>query len=200
MRLATSVAGLILLGSMASCTGDVSQPTAEPFQYTLSGSDLDPIRVERGGYVRPVAGFTAEAMVFAAKDYPLALSKDPLSAVSTVDIGVLWGVPAASEWHRDVRFWQTHRRFVWRTKRADWSQEKTALLTRSASNWHLVPATSVIARRIDDIEPGDRIRIEGELVDGSADGRNWMKTSLRRDDTGDGACEIILVRSIRKIG
>ena len=69
-----------------------------------------------------------------------------------------------------------------------------------SANWHLVPATDVVWGQLDRLRVGDVVKLEGMLVNLENPGVGTMTTSLRRDDSGAGACEIIYVEkaSIRK--
>lgn len=58
---------------------------------------------------------------------------------------------------------------------------------------HMIPATPAVAERLADLDEGRRVRLTGWLVDiETTDGYRWS-TSLRRDDSGNGACEIVYV-------
>jgi hypothetical protein len=64
-----------------------------------------------------------------------------------------------------------------------------------SANWHLIPANSAVWRTLSRLRVGDVITLDGELVDIESASTGTLKTSLRRDDTGAGACEIILVEA-----
>ncbi len=58
---------------------------------------------------------------------------------------------------------------------------------------HMIPADADVKRQLEQVRQGQVVHIEGFLVDASrADGWHW-KTSMTRDDTGAGACELIYV-------
>jgi hypothetical protein len=61
------------------------------------------------------------------------------------------------------------------------------------SNNHLISADPFVRDRIADVRIGDQIRIKGQLARYGAVGGGLRGTSTTRDDTGDGACETILV-------
>jgi hypothetical protein len=61
------------------------------------------------------------------------------------------------------------------------------------SNNHLISADPFIRDRVAEIRVGDQIRVKGSLARYGADGSGLRGTSTTRDDTGDGACETILV-------
>jgi hypothetical protein len=72
---------------------------------------------------------------------------------------------------------------------------RQAIETHSA-NWHLIPATSSTWRALRNVRVGDIVTLEGMLVDVESPGNGKLNTSLRRDDTGAGACEIVLVQRV----
>ena len=61
---------------------------------------------------------------------------------------------------------------------------------------HLIPATPEVASTLAGLKEGQHIRLSGQLVrvDGD-DGYRWA-SSLSREDTGDGACELIWVEQL----
>ncbi len=60
----------------------------------------------------------------------------------------------------------------------------------------MIPSSDAIARRLKAVKAGDIVQIRGYLVQVAAqDGWSW-RSSLTRDDTGGGACELIFVQSL----
>ena len=67
--------------------------------------------------------------------------------------------------------------------------------TQSA-NMHMIPADDAIASTLKSIKSGQVVKIKGFLVRADAkDGWHW-KSSLTREDTGNGACELVYVKAI----
>jgi hypothetical protein len=60
----------------------------------------------------------------------------------------------------------------------------------------VIPGNSTIARQLSRLRPGQVVTLSGKLVDGVRDDGMWIKTSLVRDDTGPGACEVLLVSDV----
>ena len=54
----------------------------------------------------------------------------------------------------------------------------------------------MIARQLSRLRPGQVVTLSGELVDVVRDDGVWIKTSLVRNDTGAGACEVLLVDEV----
>ena len=72
-------------------------------------------------------------------------------------------------------------------------------IERSASNMHLIPADDGVRRALKRVRRGELVHIEGFLVDASRpDGWHW-RSSLSRDDTGDGACELVYVEELEAV-
>jgi hypothetical protein len=82
------------------------------------------------------------------------------------------------------------------------SQEDYQAFSEShIANNHVIPATTEQEALIESVEIGDVITISGQLVNYNVtadDGTNigTRATSTTREDTGNGACEVIYVRDI----
>jgi hypothetical protein len=110
--------------------------------------------------------------------------------LNMADVCVVWSDSAFSPTLRELDFWngvftcnvQTRDSFAW-------SQFKMNQL----ANNHLISADPFIRDRVAEVRIGDQIRIKGSLARYGAVGGGLRGTSTTRDDTGDGACETILV-------
>ena len=61
---------------------------------------------------------------------------------------------------------------------------------------HMIPSSREMARRLEAVKPGDLVRLRGYLVRAEAqDGWRWQ-SSLTREDTGAGACELIFLQEL----
>jgi hypothetical protein len=65
-----------------------------------------------------------------------------------------------------------------------------------SANWHIVPANDTVWRTLRSVRVGDVINLEGLLVDLRSPDFGTARTSLTRDDTGAGACEIVFVEAV----
>jgi hypothetical protein len=62
----------------------------------------------------------------------------------------------------------------------------------------MIPADSAVADALAKIRQGDTVHLDGWLVQiDRDDGWHW-RSSTSRDDSGDGACEVVYVCSIGK--
>ena len=66
----------------------------------------------------------------------------------------------------------------------------------SSANMHMIPADPGVKRQLERVRAGQVIHLEGFLVDASRPGGWHWKTSMTRNDTGAGACELIYVESV----
>jgi hypothetical protein len=163
----------------------------DPLQTDLEA----PQTVTRGDFqVIGQAGFSAEVRVLGRERYRLGALAD----VSPLDIAVGWGPMSDSAVLADIDISQSGRFYFWRYE--DEPPIATSAIEQHSANWHLVPANDVIWRKLNRLRVGDVVRLEGMLVNLQNPDGGTMATSLRRDDTGAGACEIIYVEkaTIRK--
>lgn len=157
---------------------------AEPFQWTEDGNVIQLLPRAR----------------YQARGYVVELSRQLLDRwdfVSPMDVGLVWGPAADPRVLKDVQFHLTDRYLSWRTARG----ELLPLLRGHVSNTHLIPKGEEVAQALRRVEIGDRITLEGQLVDltiksekGHLRYRN--ASSLRRDDDGSGACEQLWVEAV----
>jgi hypothetical protein len=179
-----------LLAGLSSCGGASEEmpPLPEPVQV-----DVEPVRISPG--MTKLADFSSRVLVLSRREYPSDPS-DVLSGASPLDLAVAWG-PAASEDAREaVELTQSDRRYHWRARESDMATPGVGDFTRHSGNWHMVPADAEIAAALAAVKPGDVVSMEGELVLLTFPDGTYYASSLSREDTGDGACEIFRVRSI----
>ena len=145
---------------------------------------------EYDGYsIKPLASFQLEAKVLGTKGYRWGRESD----LSPVDLALGWGPMADDAVLAHIQISQQGRWYRWRT--ATYPVPRKSIETSSA-NMHLIPTSPDVASALHATDPGDVVRLLGYLVEVKAsDGWHW-RSSLTRDDTGDGACELILVSKL----
>ena len=117
--------------------------------------------------------------------------------LSPVDFALGWGEMAKPEVYKQLSIRQSNRWYHWRYENNP-PIPVNEISTHSA-NTHLIPATADIAQKLKNIDKDDLISLKGQLVEVTAtDGWAW-RSSLSRDDTGAGACELMLVEEVRVI-
>ena len=110
------------------------------------------------------------------------------------DLALGWGPMSDNRVLRKIDISQSNRFYYWRAP-ADSPIGKDSIITHSA-NTHVIPQNSSIARQLSRLRPGQVVTLSGELVDAVRDDGAWIKTSLVRNDTGPGACEVLLVDEV----
>lgn len=143
----------------------------------------------KGATLRPRATFALTARVLARDDYRF----DAGAGLSPVDLALGWGRMSDSAVLRYVDISQGARFYRWQVR--SFPIPRREIETHSA-NMHLIPADAGIARTLKRVRAGDVVTLEGWLVDATrGDGWAW-RTSMTRDDTGAGACELVYVRAL----
>ena len=112
------------------------------------------------------------------------------SKISPLDVGISWGETANKYNHNKIKYSSIGDRKIYSSYDYD-----AVYNSFETSNNHLIPKNDKIKKYLSLIKRNDYIRIEGYLVNVSTN--NWYtKSSTTRNDTGDGACEIIYVTNI----
>ena len=140
--------------------------------------------------ITPLAEFQIKARVLSRENYWLGREAD----LSPVDFALGWGRMANPDITDNITISQRNRWYYWKT---DKYPIPRAEIENSSANMHMIPANEVIADKLKQVKEGDHVSITGKLVRIDAeDGWRWV-SSLSRADTGDGACEVVYVTSIR---
>jgi hypothetical protein len=155
--------------------------------------DLDPdqrTRLVQGNVVLTTrAHFSMTARVLAREDY----SFDDLASIVPTDLAMGWGRMSDTSVLNRVEISQSGRFYYWHVEQFPIPEGE---IVASSANMHMIPADDGVKRALARVRPGEVVHVEGFLVDiDRSDGR-WWHTSLTRNDSGAGACEIIYVESI----
>lgn len=140
--------------------------------------------------LRPLANFSLRGRVLLLSKYRL----DGESKVAPYDLGIGWQRMSDSAVLRELELSQTGRFLLWRTRGTPPIPEDE--IARSATNIHLIPANAQIEARIAALGPGQIVSLRGQLVEASTAGGWKWRSSLSRDDTGGGACELMYVEDV----
>lgn len=201
-----AIAGLVLLALYFGYTKLLMRPSAsgrggpidldrEPQQSALAKPELVP--VERDGQqfvIEKLQHYEITGQVLSVASYDIAWTNEFFD----VDVGLIWG-PRRAELQQKYHFNQNGRWLFWRSETQVTDVER-AYITSHISNNHLIPAEGRrnVAKAISWLSRGDRVRIVGALVAiKRADGSVMSSSSQSRDDTGNGACEIVWVDEIQ---
>ncbi len=142
----------------------------------------------RGYRLLPRAVFEIEARILSAEHYRW----DAGASLAPVDLALGWGPMSDTAVLSHFRITQGARFYTLYPQQG--ALDLAAALRHSA-NVHLIPADGTVKRRLESARKGQVVSLRGRLVDAARpDGFTW-RTSLSRDDTGAGACELLLVDS-----
>ena len=153
--------------------------------------DLDDVQpFDLNGYsVTPLAEFELRGRVLSKTDYRLGKEAD----LAPVDIALGWGRMSDSSVLSKISISQGNRWYKWHT---DDPPIPLREIEMSSANMHLIPANASIKKTVQSLREGQLVKLSGKLVRADAtDGWHW-KSSLTREDTGAGACELIYVESL----
>jgi hypothetical protein len=158
-----------------------------PVQQALGGGAP---RLGKAGYeIRPLARFEVEARVLGVERYRFDRGAD----LSPVDLALGWGRMSDTAVLERISISQSQRFYYWRTPEFPIPRRE---IETSSANMHMIPAGPAIARQLDDVRRGQVVRISGYLVEArGADGWLW-RSSLTREDTGNGSCELVWVERL----
>lgn len=163
---------------------------AAPLQSDVPAS-MPALHVE-GASLQPLAGFSVAARVLGREDYRMGREAD----FSPTDLALGWGRMTEDAVLAQLDISQGGRWYRYRWK--DAPPIPLQEIIRSSANMHMIPADDAVAAALRDVDADDRVRIDGWLVQiDTPDGWRW-RSSLTRDDSGGGACELVYVCSITR--
>lgn len=170
----------------------------------------DPVQEKTtGGTTKKVGGYDVditykytyeiEALVVHTESYSGSSLPDKLSPL---DAALAWGKVAEYNKKIDFNWSQSRRWYFWEVDDASVLAPVGGMtyVNRHSANTHLLPSSSSVKDKVEKIRRGDHIRLKGYLVDVDARKSNgetyWWHSSVSREDTGDGACEVMYVTSV----
>jgi hypothetical protein len=189
-------AGLALLafyweGSDARRAPGVLVPY-EPEQNNLARSTP---WLYRDTKVTPLAEFRIRARVLLTNHYWWGRE----ASVSPVDLTLGWRLMSNQEVLDGLHLYSLSRAYAWSGRNGRLPAAADEIATHSA-NMHMVPATPAIAERLRSIHRGDVIDLRGYLVEIAFPNGGIWRSSLTRNDTGNGACELVWVEDLTQTG
>jgi hypothetical protein len=136
--------------------------------------------------ITPLAKFSAEARVLSRKRYYFGRA----AKLVPVDLALGWGSMSDESVLKSIKITQSNRFYFWFVKK--FPIPKQDIISHSA-NMHLIPANSDVRSKIKKVRKGAVVKFSGYLVKVECeDGWHW-NSSLKRDDVGNGACELVWV-------
>ena len=160
------------------------QPAQDPIQPNKTEFNF------KGYTITPLQSFQIEARVLSTKNYSLDREAD----LSPVDFALGWGSMSDEAILSKVDISQSNRFYYWHVD--EFPIPRRDIETQSA-NMHMIPADKQIEKTLKSVRPGQVVKFSGYLIEAKAnDGWHW-KSSLTREDTGNGACELVFVKALK---
>lgn len=165
--------------------------TATPLQENLPPM---PAVLRKDGFaITPLATFNLTGRVLSHKTYCCS-SQDKLAPV---DIAFGWGRMTHDMVLASLEISQGSRWYHFRYRDAPPIPQRE--IEVSSANMHLIPSSPDIEEALRGVRAGQTVTLAGFLVRAEKDNWRWQ-SSLSREDTGDGACEVIWVTGVRVHG
>ena len=164
---------------------------SEPQQVEL-GNGVEPI--SHGEFqLKPLARFSIDGRILHRKVY----GYDRGSKLAPVDLAVGWGVMSDQAVLDRLKITQSMR-FYWYEYQLPPPIPREQIISHS-TNVHVIPATPEVVSFCKSLRQGELVHLEGELVEATGPEVGTWRSSLSRTDTGNGACELMLVEECSKL-
>jgi len=167
------------------------QELNDPIQKKYRGNDYIPYVNQKVNLkIFPKAEYKVYATVMGKKRYRWGWE----SKLAPYDLALVWNKLMLPENQKGIKYSQGNRWYYYRYNN-DYPLSGSYIAEHSANN-HIIPANDNLRKAIDRIRVMDNIYLEGYLVyiDGKVNNRKvWWKSSLSRNDSGDGACEVFYI-------
>lgn len=161
-------------------------------KHPIQESTSDSVITISNFKIIPIFSYKIGARVLSRERYYF----DKGAEIAPVDLALGWGkMSNDSLLHRaNIKISQGGRYYHWWAP--DFNSLSRAEIETQSANVHLIPLTTQIKKQLLNIDQGDYVYIEGDLVNVIAPDGATMNSSITRFDTGAGACEIILVKKV----
>lgn len=158
-----------------------------PVQTEIGFSNDDPFSF-KGFTLTPKAKITFQARVLGIENYFF----DSFTELSDTDIVFGWGEMSDERNFESLLVRQSDRSFYFEMTTPPIKEHK---MWQQTANMHLIGSTKTIRNKIQRLRKGHIVKMEGLLVDAASE--SWtLKTSLSREDIGEGSSELIWINSI----
>ena len=136
--------------------------------------------------IAPQATFDITARVLSVETY----RTDGGAKLSPIDFALGWGPMSDTAVLEHFRVTQGSRFF---TIYPDEQAIDLGIALKAAANMHLIPSSAYVRKRLDSVRAGNVVTLRGYLVNVSRPDGYYWNSSLTRNDTGAGACELFYV-------
>jgi hypothetical protein len=140
--------------------------------------------------IKPLAAYLITAVVLSRARYRF----DPESDLAPVGLALGWGPMSIASVLNELSISQSGRWYEY-----SWQNEPPldpGVIAKHSANTHCLPADDDVRRQLLAVRRHDLVTLEGYLVEITGpNGYHWL-SSLTRDDTGAGSCEVMWVTRV----
>jgi len=162
---------------------------ADPIQINITNPEVVYIEGDDSDFkIELLAEYSIEAVIKSKKQY-----SDYSSQIAEYDLALAWGDLNQSEIDEHIKYSQRGRWYYF-----NWDSNSLVsgtYIAEHSSNVHLISENNRVLEEIKKLDVNDHIRLVGYLVDVYFENGTW-ESSLTRNDTGDGACELMYVTEV----
>ena len=165
---------------------DVAPSISHAPPEQTDGAAVGSIPARNGYRVTALQSFSLEARVLGAEHYRFDREAD----IAPVDLPLGWGPMSDQSVLDRIEISQAGRFYRWHVDEFPIPRHD---IEANSANMHMIPANDTIASQLNSVRAGQVVKFSGYLVEVTAtDGWRW-RSSLTREDTGAGACELVWV-------
>lgn len=166
--------------------------TVAPDVPVQTNNDLPPPFAHGEYTITPLANYSISAVVLRRENYRFDATAD----LSPIDLALGWGPMSIASNINSLSITQSNRFYYYK-----WN-DKSLISGRdiavNSANTHCIPADKNVKKILSSVRQYDLVDMQGYLISASRkDGYQWF-SSLTRNDTGNGACEIFWITSISR--
>lgn len=145
---------------------------------------------QKDGYtIKALAEYKIKARVLSRNNFSIGRESD----LSPLDLALGWGPMSDQSVIDKIKITQSNRWYHWETDSSPIPLNQVSL---NSANVHIIPNNEDVENKLENVYKGSLIEMKGYLVSINAkDGWHWQ-SSLKRDDTGGGSCELLLVDTL----
>ncbi len=162
--------------------------TGIPVQKLLP-EDTPSIRLQ-DVLIKKLADYSLKARVLSTEKYWLGQT----AKIAPIDVAVGWNQMSDSAVLDKLNISQSDRFYFY-----NWSNRNDVDpdgIMKNSANMHLIAANKSIEHKIKKLRVGHIVSLKGQLVRVDFKDGSEMRSSLTRDDSGAGACEVMLVTAL----
>jgi hypothetical protein len=139
--------------------------------------------------IKALAEYDIKARVLGRNNF--SVGKE--SKLSPVDLALGWGPMSDQNVIDKIKVTQSNRWYHWETETFPIPMKDIML---NSANVHIIPKDDAVKDKLDEIHKGSLVVFKGYLVEvNTTNGWHW-KSSLSRDDTAGGSCELLWVEKL----